>query len=194
LRDYHMRGSYEEMGDATRDALEWAVQTCERASGDNAYVRRLKELVGRPDLVRDVRDFSAKFGLRVPNRPRFLFETEEHSQVDHLSEELDEYARAANLADRLDALVDLVYVALGTALLHGFNFEEAWRRVHAANMRKERSAGAGAEHDVVKPPGWVAPDLSDLVAPHGYAADGYAANEQAGPGAVDYARNGRNKA
>lgn len=54
------------------------------------------------------------------------------------------------------------------ALGCGFNFREAWRRVHEANMGKVRARRAqdstrGSVFDVVKPPGWVAPDLSDLV-------------------------------
>ena len=59
-------------------------------------------------------------------------------------------------------------VALGTAYMQGFNFKEAWRRVHEANMRKVRATSEeqskrNSSSDVVKPAGWVAPDLKDLV-------------------------------
>lgn len=64
-------------------------------------------------------------------------------------------------AEQLDALVDLVYVTLQTARKHGFDFNEAWRRVHAANMRKE--AHPEGKGGIRKPTGWVAPDHSDLV-------------------------------
>ena len=65
----------------------------------------------------------------------------------------------------LDALVDLVYVALGTAYLHGFGpqkFNEAWRRVHEKNMEKIRAPSAdhskrGSAFDVIKPAGWTPP-------------------------------------
>jgi predicted HAD superfamily Cof-like phosphohydrolase len=87
-----------------------------------------------------------------------------------LFEELREYeiaVRQGNLENQLDALVDLVYVALGTAYLQGFDLAEAWRRVQAANLQKVRGDAAaskrGSAHDVVKPEGWVPPDLSDLV-------------------------------
>jgi len=71
------------------------------------------------------------------------------------------------MEQQLDALVDLVYVALGTAVLSGFDFEEAWRRVHRANMlkvkpRKGQYTKRRSAFDIVKPPGWQAPDLSDL--------------------------------
>ena len=85
-----------------------------------------------------------------------------------LKEEIKEYEDAEELKEKLDALVDLVYFALGTAYLHGFNFNEAWKRVHAANMKKIRAEKKGdskrkSTFDVVKPAGWIVPDLSDLV-------------------------------
>jgi predicted HAD superfamily Cof-like phosphohydrolase len=72
------------------------------------------------------------------------------------------------MEQQLDALVDLVYVALGTAVMQGFDFEEAWRRVHAANMLKTKYSRANpgkrkSSFDVVKPIGWIRPNLSDLV-------------------------------
>jgi len=41
--------------------------------------------------------------------------------------------------DAFDSLVDLCYVALGTAYLHRFPFNEGWDRVQAANMQKIRA-------------------------------------------------------
>lgn len=78
-----------------------------------------------------------------------------------------------SMANGLDGLVDLVYVAIGTAYLHGFDFEEAWRRVHEANMKKIRvenvsDSKRGSTFDVVKPEGWVAPDLTDLIKDHAH--------------------------
>ena len=74
------------------------------------------------------------------------------------------------LEKQLDALVDLVYVAIGTALFHGFDFRSAWRRVQAANMAKVRAqkdgsdSKRGSSFDVVKPKGWQPPTHIDLVA------------------------------
>jgi predicted HAD superfamily Cof-like phosphohydrolase len=104
-----------------------------------------------------------------------------------LQEELNEYKKSvamgagsqlldpdnvhSHMAQALDGLVDLVYVALGTAYLHGFDFREAWRRVHFANMNKVRASQDGSDskrgssYDVIKPPGWRPPDHSDLVLP-----------------------------
>jgi predicted HAD superfamily Cof-like phosphohydrolase len=147
------------------------------------------------DPVRDIAEFHTKFGLTYDGKPRALTGDLLNFRVKFMAEELDEYEHAADeledrlssnwpsrdnatavprlLAESLDALVDEVYVVLGTSYLHGFNFKEAWRRVHAANMAKVRAERAsdskrGSTFDVVKPPGWTAPDHLDLVADHAH--------------------------
>lgn len=121
------------------------------------------------DPVKDIEDFHKKFGLIYDGKPRELPSAISDFRTDFLYEEVDEYAHInAPLHDKLDALVDLVYVALGTSYLHGFDFREAWRRVHASNMAKVRAltpsdSKRGSVYDVVKPPDWTPPDLTDLV-------------------------------
>ncbi len=73
-----------------------------------------------------------------------------------------------NLEEQFDAMIDLVYVALGTSYHHGVDFDEGWRRVHGANMKKvlaksQEDSKRGYRFDVVKPKGWKPADLSDLV-------------------------------
>jgi predicted HAD superfamily Cof-like phosphohydrolase len=140
----------------------------------------------------DVVDFHKRFRIAYLGKPRALPENLHEFRVARLQEEVDEYKAALVLLDRavelqdrsrivaaleatLDALVDTVYIALGNAHLHGFDFNEAFARVHRANMAKVR-AGDGYlhlskydnENDVVKPPGWEAPTHEDLVADHVY--------------------------
>ena len=119
--------------------------------------------------VKDITDFHQKYGIDYNGRPRDLPQDIADFRIKFMREELDEYETATCLADKLDALVDLEYVLLGTSHLHGFNHPEAWRRVHSANMKKmrverEEDSKRGSKYDVVKPPGWTAPDLTDLVA------------------------------
>lgn len=145
------------------------------------------------DPVRDVEDFHKKFGLQYDGKPRVLVGELGNFRTRFLHEELTEYTDSQGVARallvfeavpdqaemthqlelQLDALVDLVYVALGTAYLQGFNFREAWRRVHLANMAKVRAekpsdSKRGTTFDVVKPPGWEAPSHKDLVEDHAY--------------------------
>ena len=134
-----------------------------------------------------VSQFHCKFGLQYSGAPRMLPNDILTLRLKRLQEELDEYSRAvvhfkraeltndreemaAQLEQMLDALVDLKYVVEGTADLHGFTpiFNQAFGRVHAANMRKERAVKAedskyGSTVDIIKPKGWEAPQLADLL-------------------------------
>lgn len=165
-----------------KEVLDWAARQLVADYGSNAFTDKIKELAvaDAPDFVADIRAFHQKFGLAYDGPPRDLPKILSDFRRRFMEEELEEYdrdsrppqcretddQRVERLADQLDALVDLVYVALGTAHLHGFNFGEAWRRVHAANMGKVRGpSDRSKEYDVVKPPGWLAPDLRDLVSP-----------------------------
>lgn len=120
------------------------------------------------DLMKDIRDFHEKFEIDYEGPPRFLPDDLAGFRVKFLTEELNEFIHSEQLETDLDALVDLVYVALGTAYLQGFDFNEAWRRVHEANMKKVRALSPadskrGSTWDVVKPEGWQPPSLKDLV-------------------------------
>jgi predicted HAD superfamily Cof-like phosphohydrolase len=135
----------------------------------------------------DIKAFHEKFELQYNGPPRTLPEELAKFRIGFLAEELGEYCmddedrellvdhakhssaiQNVPLDKQLDALVDLVYVALGNAYLQGFDFDEAWRRVHEANMKKVRAmrmidSKRGSTYDVIKPQGWSPPDLSDLV-------------------------------
>jgi len=122
------------------------------------------------DMFDDIKKFHEKFKLEYNGEPRYLSIDLAKFRYTFMSEELEEYRiarRNSDLSGQLDALVDLVYVALGTAYMHGFDFDEAWRRVHEANMKKIKAPSKdaskrGSEYDVVKPVGWVPPYLKDL--------------------------------
>lgn len=118
-----------------------------------------------------IKEFHTKYGLEYTGKPRELPRDLRNFRMDFMEEELSEYAvciASGDLHGQLDALVDLVYVVVGTAYLQGFDFNEAFRRVHEANMKKVKATSLkdsrrGSIHDVVKPAGWTAPDLTDLV-------------------------------
>lgn len=120
----------------------------------------------------DVQAFHNKFGLTddpdVGNDEWLDFREK------FMEEELKEFKDARTAGDRagmFDALLDLVYVAMGTADGLRFPWQRGWDRVQQANMAKVRAARDGADSkrgtgfDVVKPAGWRAPDHSDLVEP-----------------------------
>jgi hypothetical protein len=172
----------------------------------------------------DVGEFHRKFNLPVASDglPRELTRDELEFRLKFLIEELEEYAHAVgydlytelnrhherqDLPKAFDALIDLVYVALGTAHLHRFPWQEGWNEVQRANVTKERcginhkfkdcddedcgvdpnfcheqtsdATGTmddlcqmtrkqhslrGSALDVIKPPGWKAPDIAQVLA------------------------------
>ncbi len=122
------------------------------------------------NIFNDIKEFHEKFGLEYKGGPRMISPELFEFRSNFMMEELREYVEAMGRGDAtgaLDALVDLTYVVLGTAYVHGFDFNQAWERVHRANMRKVRAARPedskrGSGFDVVKPPGWEPPDLTDL--------------------------------
>lgn len=117
-------------------------------------------------MFEDVRRFQLKYWPEyVPDSPTFRHSVAALVSLAHLEEEVNELHKAVaneDLVGTLDAIVDAVYVLLGLAVRLGLPFDEAWERVHAANMRKVRGPGKRGRIDVVKPDGWTPPDLNAL--------------------------------
>ncbi len=126
--------------------------------------------MGPVDLLGDIAEFHNKFEIPRPATPQLLPIDDMGFRISFLFEEMQELVDAFeqdNLEEQFDALIDLTYVALGTAWMMGLPFAEGWARVHEANMKKVKVKSAsdskrGSKHDVKKPEGWKAPDLSDL--------------------------------
>ncbi len=93
-------------------------------------------------------------------------------RVECLQEELTEFAQACEAQDleaQADALVDLIYFALGTAVMLGLPWKQLWRDVQRANMAKERGeTQRGHKVDVRKPAGWVPPQGLAILQRAGY--------------------------
>lgn len=120
------------------------------------------------NMFLDVINFHHKFNLHSYGE---LDQEMERLRVTQMLEEINEFLVARQSGDRekqLDALIDLVYFALGTAYLLEFEFPRGWAKVQEANMQKIRAKFSSeskreSDYDVIKPPGWQAPDLSDCV-------------------------------
>lgn len=160
------------------------------------YQRRIRSMLD--DMInlvpgqvfRDVSLFHEKYRLEPTDDPGHRLPKDMlEFRLKFMLEELCEYAEAigANMYSNkiaaeftvnrfsafdpdkaLDAICDLVYVAVGTACLHRFNFNEAWARVQEKNMQKVRvespdQSKRKSKYDVVKPEGWTPPDHSDLM-------------------------------
>lgn len=141
----------------------------------------------------DVYTFHKKFGLIAGARPQQLTQRKLKERVEFMLEELEEFATASelcigenkaldlevgnlvgptegpNFADQADALIDLVYVAMGTAVMMGLPWQQLWDDVQRANMSKVRGmTKRGHAVDVTKPEGWIGPDGESILFDHGY--------------------------
>jgi predicted HAD superfamily Cof-like phosphohydrolase len=68
-----------------------------------------------------------------------------------------------DLVEVADALADLEYVTIGSAVTWGIPGHAVWEEVHASNLRK----AGGPRHPVtgkaLKPPGWTPPDIEGVL-------------------------------
>jgi hypothetical protein len=90
-------------------------------------------------------------------------------RIRFIQEELDELSTATNLADQVDALVDIVYVALGTAAMMNVKWAVHFDEVHNKNMQKVvGQTSRGNKVDLKKPEGWTPPDHGKILSLCGY--------------------------
>jgi len=129
-------------------------------------------LIGNDDELEDVRLFQKKFGQLNFTIPGHLTKRKLKERSDFLQEELDEFKQACqsqDLALQADALIDLVYVAKGTAVMLGLPWETLWDDVQRANMEKvPGKTHRGHLVDAMKPPGWVGPRTMEILLTTGY--------------------------
>lgn len=115
-------------------------------------------------MVAMVREFHAKFGVRDADEPDVSDGRTRLLRLRLIDEELDELAGALNcqdVVDTADALADLLYVVIGSALQFGIPIEQVFAEVHRSNMTKD---GGGSREDgkILKGPNYSPPDLNFL--------------------------------
>lgn len=93
------------------------------------------------DLVTKIVQFRSSFKLPMRNTPSVLTKRDYDLHYKLGKEELDEYLEACeegNKVEILDALIDRLYILIGTFVHHGMSdcIEEAFNEVHSSNMSK----------------------------------------------------------
>jgi predicted HAD superfamily Cof-like phosphohydrolase len=166
----------------------------DRTEALNALIDVVDHLNKSRSDFESVGDFHARFGLPVTianlSVPAPITEEAYNFRLKFLLEELTELfagyglmleakvTKTAGQDDQdlpqiADALVDLVYVALGTAHMHKLPWPELFAEVQRANMSKKRAESdgeskRGSSLDVVKPEGWKAPDITGVLRDNGW--------------------------
>lgn len=119
------------------------------------------------DWYADVMAFHERFGCVIGrNGPAVPDAGTAKLRAALLTEETIETVEAMardDLPGIADGVVDLIYVALGLIVSYGIDPRPIWDAVHAANMAKVGGA-TRADGKVMKPPGWVGPDVAGLIA------------------------------
>lgn len=108
-----------------------------------------------------VKDFHAAFGHPVATQPTLMPTARALKRTEWMQEELDEFMSAGTIHDQADAMVDLIYFALGTLVEIGVPPERIFEIVQRANMAKLHADGKPRHREdgkIIKPIGWVAPE------------------------------------
>jgi predicted HAD superfamily Cof-like phosphohydrolase len=135
------------------------------------------EYLGMGTEYHDIIQFHEKFDLAATRGPQPWDDEFMQFRFKFMREELDEFLEGMDQKDHakmFDALLDLVYVAMGTAYSMGYPWGSGWALVQKANMAKVRAQPDGSDslrgssRDVIKPPGWTAPDIEGLLQAWGY--------------------------
>jgi len=121
-------------------------------------------------MIKDIKDLNTKFKIN-----EFINQTDTETldryldfRIDFIEEELRELAESTTADDCVDALIDIIVVALGTLTSMNVDVQKAWDEVHKANMSKQIGINKTRQNefglpDLVKPKGWIVPDHSDNV-------------------------------
>lgn len=122
------------------------------------------------DMICDVRDFHLATDTPIGDTPCVPRDERVTVREVLLEEEFEELMRGmarGDLVNIAQELVDLIYVAIGTALEYGIPLQKVWNEVHHANMAKrDPVTGKVRKRDdgkVLKPDGWQKPDVAGVM-------------------------------
>lgn len=120
-----------------------------------------------------VRDWMKKAGQIVRNHPLDLDFDDQSFRLRLIKEEWEELSIAFmsdDLTEQADALGDLMYVVLGTAVSLGIDLEPVFQEIHRSNMTKLVQDGNGqwtltkrADGKVLKPASYEPPNLQPII-------------------------------
>lgn len=112
-----------------------------------------------------VNEFMSAFGHPVLPAPAWPPEERRTLRRNLLMEEIRELSAADSAHDMVefaDALADIIYIVMGTALEHGIPLDKVFALVHKTNMAKLGPDGRPiyrGDGKVMKPEGWVPPTV-----------------------------------
>lgn len=116
-------------------------------------------------IYSDVAEFNKKIFWANPQEQMTALDGDiKLHAVTALREEVEEFNKAEDLEGQVDAIIDLLYFALGRLYLMGVPIEACWDEIQRSNMSKERKIGVRgkAKESAFKGKTYSPPDLSFL--------------------------------
>lgn len=116
-----------------------------------------------------VKEFQTVFKSNVGNVPFLPNEEERTLRINLLKEEFDEYIEGENnndIVEIADALGDMLYIILGTAISYGIPLDEIFDEIHASNMSKLDEDGKPIFREdgkILKGKNYFKPDLKTII-------------------------------
>lgn len=111
----------------------------------------------------EVKLFHEKFNHPVADHPKMMEYDRAQKRYNWMKEEIDEFLEAVkekDLVEQADAMIDVMYFALGTLVEMGIRPDELFEIVQKANMSKLWEDGKphyNAEGKTIKPASWKDP-------------------------------------
>lgn len=108
----------------------------------------------------NVKEFQLKFGHPTAERPTKMEPERALKRYHWMLEEINEFLEADEIVEQADAMIDVMYFALGTLVEMGIRPDALFQIVQDANMAKLWPDGKphyNAEGKTIKPKGWEDP-------------------------------------
>lgn len=119
-----------------------------------------------------VREFHENCGATIGDKPGSLTTSDIQLRMSLMEEELGEFwiaAKDEDLVGMADALGDLLYVVLGTAVSAGIDMEPIFNEIHRSNMTKFIDGKRRDDGKWMKGPSYAPPDLAPILREQGGA-------------------------
>lgn len=109
-----------------------------------------------------VYQFHQAFSVPYQDRPTFLPPDRVKKRAEWMIEEIKEFQASQTVTAQADAMIDLMYFAMGTLVEMGVRPERLFEIVHQANMSKLWENGKpryrASDGKIIKPPKWQPPE------------------------------------
>jgi len=107
-----------------------------------------------------VKEFHEKFGHPTSDVVKMIDADRAQKRYSWMLEEINEFIEAEDIVEQADAMIDVIYFALGTMVEMGIKPEKLFSIVQNANMSKLWEDGKphyNADGKTIKPAGWQDP-------------------------------------